>query len=469
MTTEIAARFVTGSTLRHVVNMTAAGSVGLMAVFLVDFANLFYISQLGEQELAAAIGYAGTILFFGISVSIGLTIGGVALVSRALGAGESDKARRLAMSSVVSSFIALSVICMASLPFIDIFVAALGAEGLTAEIAEDFLIIVLPSMPLMGLGMAFSALLRAVGDAKRSMYVTLAGAVASALLDPLFIFGFGWGVEGAAIATVCARATMVIVGWYGVVVRHDMLRRISWREGLSDCDKLARIALPAILTNVATPVGNAFVTWSIADFGDDAVAGWAIIGRLIPVAFGALFALSGAVGPILGQNLGARQFERVVSTLNDCLKVTLIYSAVVWLLLYLLQDQIVSLFLAEGDTETLIRFFCSLVAGMFLFNGALFVANAAFNNLGYPLMSTLFNWGKATVGTVPFVLVFAHFWQAEGVLIGQGIGSILFGLAAIIACYKVVAHLKDVDPDMSKPPVWRMALSAFTSGKGASL
>lgn len=468
MASELKARFVTGSTLKHVIGMTAASSVGLMAVFLVDFANLFYISLLGEQELAAAIGYAGTILFFGISISIGLTIGGVALVSRALGAGESDKARRLAMSSVLLSFSALSVISLSALPFLDVFVTALGAEGRTASIAVDFLVIVLPSMPLMGLGMTFSALLRAIGDAKRSMFVTLGGAAASALLDPLFIFGFGWGIEGAAIATVCARATMVVIGWYGVVRCHDMVRMINLSEYYADCRQLARIAFPAILTNVATPIGNAFVTWSIAGFGDDAVAGWAIIGRLVPVAFGALFALSGAVGPILGQNLGARQFDRVVSTLNDSLKVILIYSSIVWLFLFLAQDLIVQMFQADGETALLIRFFCSLVAGLFLFNGALFVANAAFNNLGYPLMSTLFNWGKATIGTVPFVLIFAQIWEAEGVLVGQGIGSVVFGLAALIACYRVVGHLKDLDPDISKPPVWRMALSAFSSGKGAS-
>ena len=81
-------KFVTGSTLKHVLNMTTSGSVGLIAVFAVDLLNLFYISLLGQKELAADVGYAGILLFFMVSMSIGLTIAVSALTSRALGRGQ---------------------------------------------------------------------------------------------------------------------------------------------------------------------------------------------------------------------------------------------------------------------------------------------------------------------------------------------------------------------------------------------
>src|ERR1700704_5766762 len=90
-----APKLTQGSIMRHVVVMTATGSIGLMAVFVVDFLNLFYISMLGERELAAAIGYAGTVLFFTTSVCIGVMVAGMALVSRALGARRRERARRL--------------------------------------------------------------------------------------------------------------------------------------------------------------------------------------------------------------------------------------------------------------------------------------------------------------------------------------------------------------------------------------
>ena len=104
--------------MRHVVVMTATGSIGLMAIFVVDFLNLFYIALLGQQELAAAIGYAGTVLFFTVSLCIGISIAGTALVSRALGARRREEARRLATSSLVFMAAVTLVLTLAALPLL---------------------------------------------------------------------------------------------------------------------------------------------------------------------------------------------------------------------------------------------------------------------------------------------------------------------------------------------------------------
>ena len=128
-------------------------------------------------------------------------------------------------------------------------------------------------------------------------------------------------------------------------------------------------------------------------FGDDAVAGWAIIGRIIPVAFGVIFALSGAVGPIIGQNFGARRYRPADATMRDSLTVTIVYVLAVWALLALFAGPIASLFGATGLARELIVFFCLFVASCFLFDGAIFVSSAAFNNLGYPAYSTRFQLG----------------------------------------------------------------------------
>ncbi|WP_208978641.1 hypothetical protein [Pseudovibrio denitrificans] len=88
------AKFTYGSTMRHVLVMTSTGSVGLIAIFLVDFANLFYIAQLGIEELAAAIGYAGTVMFFNSAIGIGLSIAASASVARRIGQGDARSANR---------------------------------------------------------------------------------------------------------------------------------------------------------------------------------------------------------------------------------------------------------------------------------------------------------------------------------------------------------------------------------------
>jgi len=463
------AKLVEGSTMRHVVVMTATATFGLMAIFLVDLANLFYISLLGRNILAAAIGYAGTILFFNISLCIGVTIAATALVSRALGAGEREKARRLAGSSLCFAMLFISIAVLILLPLLGPILALLGARGETLKIAHDFLLIVVPSMPLLGLAMCLAGIMRAAGDAKRAMYVTLMGGLTSAVLDPLLIFGFDMGVNGAALATVLSRFALILAGWHGAVRVHDLVARPRLSHMRHDFKPISAIAFPAVLTNIATPVGNAYMTSAFSQYGDETVAGWAVIGRVIPIAFGAIFALSGAVGPILGQNLGAGQFERVRQTLVDALVFISVYTLGVWTGLFLLQNSIVGVFSATGDMAALIRFFCTIVAFTWLFNGMLYVANAAFNNLGYPTYSTLFNWGRAILGTVPFVYAGSILAGAEGALLGQGIGGLVFGVAALIVSFRVVANLK-VEPDATKPPpVWRGPQPPFSSGKSASM
>lgn len=462
-------RFTEGSTMRHVVVMTATGSVGLMAIFLVDFANLFYIAQLGQQELAAAIGYAGTILFFNISICIGVTIAATALVSRFIGQGDRQRARHMAGSALLFIVLVTIILAIVMIIFASSALSLLGAEGETKKVALGFLYIVLPSMPVMGLGMCLSGILRAQGDAKRAMFVTLGAGFAAAILDPLFIFGFDLGVTGAAIATVCSRFVMVFIGLHGAVKVHDLVGRPSFGGMVEDTGTLTSIAVPAVLTNIATPVGNAYITGTIATYGDDAVAGWAVIGRIIPLAFGAIFALSGAIGPILGQNYGAREFDRVREAMRDALFLIIGYCLVVWALLFFVQDFVISIFDATDDAAELISFFCTIAAFGFLFNGGLFVANAAFNNLGYPTLSTVFNWGKATLGTIPFVWVGGLWMGATGVLLGQAVGAMLFGIASVIVCFRVIKTMETRDPGEHKPPLWRSGASAFSSGKSATL
>jgi putative MATE family efflux protein len=430
-----------GPIMRHVVVMTLTGSIGLMAIFVVDFLNLFYIALLGQQELAAAIGYAGTVLFFTVSLCIGITIAATALVSRALGARQRDDARRLATSSIIYMTAITIVLSIVSVPLLHPILTLFGAEGRTHDIAWRFLLIVMPATPLMGIGMACSGVLRAAGDAKRSMYVTLSGGLLTAVCDPLFIFGFGLGVDGAAIVSVLSRIALAAVGLHGCIRVHGLLARPTRAAARADVGALTGIALPAIVANIATPVGNAIVTAAIARYGDSAVAGFAVIGRVVPIAFGAIFALSGSIGPILGQNFGAERFDRVRRTLTDSVIVIALYCAAMWIALVLLRELAVRAFGSSGEGAALIRFFSIYIAPTWLFVGATFVANAAFNNLGFPSWSSVFNWGRATVGTVPFVWFGATKFGPEGILAGQAAGAVAFGLASIIVALRVVDRL----------------------------
>ncbi|MFL5195330.1 MAG: MATE family efflux transporter [Microvirga sp.] len=438
--------------MRHVVVMTAAGSVGLVAVFAVDLLSLLYISWLGRPALTAGVGLATIVLFFAVSINVGLMIAVGALVSRALGAGEAGNARRLAGSACAHAVLAGAAVTLVLLPLLPSILTLLGANAETLPVARRFLWIVLPSNFLMALGMTFSGILRAVGDAKRAMYVTLSGGVVTAGLDPLLIFGLGLGIDGAAIATVVSRLIFVAVGAWGAVAIHRLVARPRFEATLLDARPLFAIALPAILTNVATPIAGGFVTGVVARYGETVIAASATIDRLVPVAFGGLFALSGAIGPILGQNWGAGRFDRMRRSLRDGIVFTAAYVGAVWLLLIGVRHLLVAAFKATGPGADLLLFFCLVSGPMWFFIGLLFLANASFNNLGFPLLSTLFNWGRATIGTMPLAVIGARYAGPQGAIAAIGAGAFLFGTAAIATAFWTVRRLERRGTPRLAPP-----------------
>jgi Na+-driven multidrug efflux pump len=162
------------------------------------------------------------------------------------------------------------------------------------------------------------------------------------------------------------------------------------------------------------------------------------VGRVIPVAFGIIFALAGSVGPIIGQNYGAKRHDRVRQTLNDGLIFAAVYTLTTSLILFIFRHEIAEAFNAAGRTVDIVVFFCTFIGISWAFAGAQFVANAAFNNLGRPKLSTWFNWGKATLGTIPFALVGAKLGGPEGILAGTAIGAVIFGIASVAVAYRIV-------------------------------
>ena len=218
--------FTHGSLMRHVAVMTATGAIGLMAVFVVDLLSLFWVSKLGDQAFKAAVGYAGLTTFFMMSINIGLVIATSATMSRSLGAGDRPRARRLAASALTITAVFSALMAAAMFLLRDwILTTVLHGHGESAEVASKFIAISIPANVPLAVGMTFAGVLRAVGDARRAMYVTLSAGIATAFLDPLLIFGLGLGVYGAAWATVLSRLILLGVGWLGAVGVHDLVAR----------------------------------------------------------------------------------------------------------------------------------------------------------------------------------------------------------------------------------------------------
>lgn len=448
-------RFLTGSTMGHVVRMTATGALGITFVFLVDAMNLFWLSYLGEPQLVAAIGFAYAIQFFSVSSGIGLMIAGTALVSRAIGQGNRAEARSRAGAAVVMAAGFQGAMAVAVFVFRHDLVALAGAEGETARLSARYLGITIFSLVPMVISMMMSATLRADGFGAKAMYVTLLSGLILAVIDPILIVWMGLGLDGAAFGLVIFRFFLVSFGVYFAIVQANLVGRPDLASLRAALIPFAVIALPSIATQMSTPAGNYVLTIVMSQFGDDAVAAWAVVSRLTVVVFGGIFALSGAIGGIFGQNYGAGQYDRLRATYRDAIKFCVLYSLAAWALLAAAAPVVADAFVLTGQGREVLFAFTSLGVGGFIFVGLLFVSNAAFNNLGKPQRSTLVNWTKDGVLTWPAAAGMALVFGAPGVIYGQAIAGVIAGTLAVLwgwSYIRTVGVEVTVAPEDLPPP-----------------
>ena len=447
--------FLTGSTMGHVVRMTATGALGITFVFLVDAANLFWISQLGDPTLVAAIGYAYAIQFFSVSGGVGLMIAATAIVSRKIGEGERGVARCLAGSGLITAMIVQSLVAGLIIVFREPLVSMAGAEGETARLAARYLAITMPSLVPMAAGLIGSGALRADGHGVKAMNVTLFSGVFLMIVDPILIFGLGLGLDGAAIGILLFRFVLMGLAFYYAIYREDLIGWLGLPEYMKSLAPYFAVAIPAIATQMATPAGNYLLTIVMARFGDDAVAAWAVVGRLTVLVFGGVFALSGAIGGIFGQNFGAGQFDRLRSTYRDAMAFVLLYTVVMWIVLLFATPLVVQAFGLAGQGAEVLEAFTYIGVGGFMFIGMLFVSNAAFNNLGKPGRSTLMNWINHGVLSWPAAYALSLWLAAPGVIYGQALAGVFAGGIAALWGWLYVASLgPDAQVEVPPPRPW---------------
>jgi Na+-driven multidrug efflux pump len=164
---------------------------------------------------------------------------------------------------------------------------------------------------------------------------------------------------------------------------------------------------------------------------------------VVPVAFGVLFALSASVGPILGQNLGANLPSRIRQATRDSYVFGISYAVVAALVLALTREHIVRFFGATGETAENLMHFCLYGGIAWVFIGLVLVSNAVFNNLGFPLSSTLFNWSRATLATFPPAYFGAQWMGVKGAIIAMAMGNAIIGVLSVFAAFAAITRVEE--------------------------
>lgn len=425
-----ASSYTQGSIFRHVSGLSITSAIGLFAIFAVDLVDVLFIAMLGHPELAAAVGFAGTALFFGAAIGIGLSIATSTVVAQSIGAGNRDEAARLATHGLLFGLFLTIPLTLLCLVFARELIALLGAEGETLDLAVVYFRIVVASLPILGIGMAGTSILRAVGEARLSMWATIIAGLVNAILDPIFIFGFGLDLAGAATASVISRCTVAGLALYYIIKRHQLIQRPRAVELLADLRQLSAIAVPSLITNLAGPLGAAYATTQMAKFGTDAVAAAAVVGRITPVAFAGLYGLSGAIGPVASQNVGAGQPQRVTQTLRSGGLFVTLYVIPVAIALFLLKDLLVGIFQLEDAAADLLRFYCTFIVISYWLYGLQLAANPMFTALRHPGYATISNIVRDLCLGIPLIHFGSQLFGAPGVLAGQAMGNMMAGILA---------------------------------------
>lgn len=432
--------FVSGSILRHIFSMVHTSMLALVALVLVDALDLFFLSLLGDVDVVAGLGFAWPLIFFTLAVSLGVSTAMTALVARAEGKGDRQRARILATHILVFG-LGLSVLMTLGLwlaaPYM---LGLLGAVGRAHELGTSYLQIVMLCLPVLVLSMSSGALLRVIGAKQRSMWAKIAGAVTNAVLDPIFIFGFDWGVEGAAWATVVSRIVIMGIAFYGVRNVHHMLGRFDGALFRKDMVEITKVTVPVSLAKVGAPLASGFIMASMAKFGSDAVAAMAIIERIAPFAFVGFMALPQAIGPIIGQNFAIHRTDRLRAIWHTVWGLIVIYGAAVSVMLFLLSDQLAMLFRATPETAELLGLFCTAIAPFYMFLGLQYSSHTFFNITGRPNLAMIADLAKELLGVIPLVWLGSLYFGAPGVLFGQIAAICLFGVMTAIVSYRLACY-----------------------------
>ncbi len=416
------ARLVQGKVSQHLLRMTLPMTWALIAVIGFNIADTYFVGQLGTDELAA-ISFTFPIVLVVISLSVGFGSGAASVVARALGGGDKARARQLTTAALLLAGLVGIALMAFGLAISDPLFRLLGAEERLLPLIHDYIDIWFVAIPFFLVPMCGNGCLRGAGDTRLPSMIMIFAAILNIVLDPLLIFGL-WGfprmeMEGAALATLIARCAAMLAS---ISVLHFRERMIAWRlpgaSTLLGCwAAVIHVGVPAAGTQMLKPIGLAFATALVASFGSAAVAGFGVATRLEAFFFVPIFALSSVIGPVVGQNGGAKRFDRVAEAMRFSYLLCAIFGGAAAIVLALAGPFFAGLFNASPAVIEAAALYLWIVPVTYFFEGVAQNVTSAFNGLGKPAPAILLAALKI------FVLFLPLAW----------LGQQLIGLAGIFA------------------------------------
>ncbi len=445
---------------RLLIRMSAPAMVGLIVQAFYNLTDTIFVGRgVGSLAIAGiAISFPVQIIVMAFAQTFG--IGAASIVSRSFGAGEPERACRTLgnlFSVVILSSAAITV--LGSL-YLDPLLRLFGATETILPYGQDYLRIILLGTPFFLFAMATNAVVRAEGNARVAMGTMIIAGLLNIVLDPLFIYGFGMGVRGAALATVLAQATTVVY-----LVYYFVGGRSSLRTRLADLRLVGEIVWESFTVGIGSGLRHAAGSFTaiilnntLAAFGGDiAIAAFGVINRMIMFLFLPMFGVVQGMMPIVGFNYGARRLDRARHAIRLSTVVTTAMSFATAGILIGLPGLLMRVFTNDEALIAMAVPAIRVVVIAFPTVGFQVIAAGMYQALGRALPAMVLALLRQVILLTPLILILPRFLDLPGVWTSFPIAD---GLAAIVTSLMLVPALRtlrdrehEADPEVAVEPI----------------
>lgn len=409
--------------------------IAMTASSLYNMVDSIFIGQ-GVGTMAIS-GLALTFPLMNLSAAFGslVGVGASTLISVKLGQRDYDTAQRVLGNVFVLNILlglALTVVVMC---FLDPILYFFGGSDQTVGYARDYMQIILLGNVITHLYLGLNAVLRSSGHPQKAMYATIATVVVNTILDPVFIYGFGWGIRGAAIATILAQ--MLSLAWQCRLFS-DKDELLHFHRGIFRLrrkivfDSLA-IGMSPFLMNLAACFIVIIVNQGMKEHGGDlAIGAFGIVNRLVFIVVMIVMGLNQGMQPIAGYNFGAQQYGRV----NKVLLLTIGYATVVttfgFLVGMLVPELVVSIFTTDDELIALAARGLRITVMFFPIIGFQMVTSNFFQSIGMASKAIFLSLSRQMLILLPCLIILPRFYGLAGVWYSMPVSDLLASLIALV-------------------------------------
>lgn len=424
---------------KNLILLTIPMVFGTVSMVIFNLTDTYFVSRLGTDQLAA-MSFTYPVVLFINNLAHAVAIGATAVISRTIGEGDHDKVRRLTADSLILSLLFVSFIVPLGLFTINPLFNLLGASSEVMNYIRQYMIIWYFGVIFVVTPMVATNAIRASGNTKTPAFIMIFAASANIVLDPILIFGLGpfprLEIAGAALATVIARATTLVLAVYFLYYKERMLtiEIPSFDSVLSSWIQVLYIGLPNAGVMIITPLAAGVITSMVAGYGSDAVAGFGVATRIDSLALMVIMALASVMGPFVGQNWGAIKFDRIRSGMKFSYLFSLAWGLFMFALLSIFGDAIGSVFSDDPGVISVAGLYLSIVPIGYGLYGILFIATTAMSVLKKPMESAILTIIQTFVLYIPLAYIGSSFAGLRGVFFALPMSYLI---SAVVANYLI--------------------------------